>query len=47
MMLSVGREDDPESRKVRRGRVGGYRDYLSDATVERCREIASRYGFEA
>ncbi len=47
MMLSVGREDDPESRKVRRGRIGGYRDYLSDVTVERCREIASRHGFEA
>jgi hypothetical protein len=33
MMLS-GRSDDGESRKVRRGKVGGYVDYLDEATLE-------------
>jgi len=47
MMLSQKSGDDPESRKVRRGRIGGYREYLSDETVARCREVAARYGFSA
>lgn len=32
-ILSAPSSDDPESFKVRRGKVGGFRDYLSDADV--------------
>ncbi len=31
--LAAGQVDDPESFKVRRGRIGGYRDYLSAEQV--------------
>lgn len=47
LMLSEGRAGDPESRKVRRGRVRGYHDYLSPDVVARCREIAAAEGFAA
>lgn len=46
LMLSEGKSGDPESRKVRRGKIRGYRDYLSEATIERCRQIAAEHGFE-
>jgi hypothetical protein len=45
--LTPGVEGDPESMKVRRGKVRGYVDYLDAQTIERCREIAARYGFDA
>ena len=32
-MLRAGRDADPEAFKVRRGKVGGFRDYLSDDDV--------------
>lgn len=38
---------DAETRKVRRGKVGGYVDYLTPGTADKAREIAARYGFEA
>jgi hypothetical protein len=37
---------DAETRKVRRGKVEGYVDYLLPETVERARAVAARYGFE-
>lgn len=38
---------DPNARKVRRGKVGGYADELRPETVAAARAIAARYGFEA
>lgn len=37
---------DRESLKLRRGKVQGYKDYLSPATVEDARKVATRYDFE-
>lgn len=37
--------NDPNSAKVRRGKVGGYHDELSPETVAECEKIAERYGF--
>ena len=36
---------DVTSAKVRKGKVGGYRDELKPETIQRCNEIAARYGF--
>lgn len=47
LMLSEGKTGDPESRKVRRGKIQGYRDYLSPGTIEACQRIAREHGFEA
>lgn len=33
--LEAGNPDDEESFKVRKGKVGGYRDYLSESEIER------------
>lgn len=33
--LQAANVEDPDSYKVRRGKVGGYRDYFSDAEIER------------
>ncbi len=38
--------DNPESGKVRRGKVKGYVDYLDEATIQQARQIAARHGFE-
>lgn len=38
---------DPDARKVRRGKVGGYVDYLDPGTMAEARAIAARYGFDA
>ncbi len=35
------------TRKVRRGKVAGYVDYLDPATIAKARAIAGRYGFDA
>jgi hypothetical protein len=32
--MKPGDKDNPDSFKVRRGKVGGYRDYFSDAQLE-------------
>jgi len=37
---------EPESMKVRKGKIGGYRDYLSDHIIEQCAKIASSYDFK-
>ena len=37
---------NPESGKVRRGKVKGYVDYLDEATIQQARQIAARHGFE-
>jgi hypothetical protein len=37
---------EPESMKVRKGKIGGYRDYLSDHIIKQCAQIASSYDFK-
>lgn len=37
-------KDDPESAKVRRGKIGGYVDYLRPETIKQCRDICEKYG---
>ena len=37
--------NDPDSAKLRRGKVKGYVDYLDGETIERCRQIAASHGF--
>lgn len=39
------RDADPESLKVRKGHIRGYRDYLSADIIERADGIALKYGF--
>jgi hypothetical protein len=34
--MQLGKGDDPDSRKVRRGVIGGYVDYLSPADLAYC-----------
>lgn len=38
---------DPNSAKVRSGKVGGYTDELRPNTIDACREIAKSFGFVA
>lgn len=40
------RNSDQESMKVRRGVIGGYRDYLSEETILEARKVAHLYNFE-
>jgi hypothetical protein len=44
-ILKASRQSDPESQKVRRGKVGGYADELAPETIAACKAIAARYGF--
>ena len=37
--------DNPESYKIRRGKVGGYVDYLSAGDISFCQEILDRYRY--
>ncbi len=37
---------DPQSAKVRKGKVGGYVDELTPETIEACEAIVASYGFE-
>lgn len=37
-------KDDPESAKVRRGKIGGYVDYLRPETIKQCSDICEKYG---
>ncbi len=41
-----GDTGDEDARKVRRGKVRGYVDYLSPETIEHCRRLAQSYGFD-
>jgi hypothetical protein len=45
--LTPANADDEESYKVRRGKVSGYRDYLSDADIAYCSELLERYQYSA
>ena len=38
--------DDPESYKVRRGEVGGYRRYLDEQTIRSAQSILRRHGYD-
>lgn len=40
------RSNDPDTMKVRKGVVKGYKDYLDLTTIEEARKVAIRYGFE-
>ena len=44
--LGMQVQGEPESMKVRRGKIGGYREYLSPKIIEECKIIAASYGFE-
>ncbi len=49
-MLKPANQDDPESYKTRRGKIGGYADYLSPEQVEYMNhkietELSSFYGY--
>jgi Sulfotransferase domain len=46
LMLHGMTHDDPETMKIRRGVVRGYRDYLQSDVIARAREIAARYRFD-
>jgi hypothetical protein len=43
VQLNLRDPSDPETYKVRRGIVGGYRDYLSAEDIEYCRKVIGRY----
>ncbi len=44
-MLQQKYARDPLSAKVRRGKVGGYVDYLGTQTIEECKSVMVKYGF--
>ena len=44
-MLKQKYASDPLSAKVRRGKVGGYVDYLDAQTIEHCKTVMAKYGF--
>jgi len=44
-ILRPGQRNDEESFKVRRGIVGGYRNYLSQADLSYCEEIIAETGY--
>lgn len=43
--LTPGNREDPESYKLRRGKIGGYVDYLSPDDVAYCNAMLERYGY--
>ena len=43
--LAPTHQGDPESYKVRRGKIGGYLDYLSPDDVAYCNAMLERYGY--
>ncbi len=45
-MLRPAKTEDPESYKVRRGKVGGYTDYLDDQDQAYCEELMQRTGYQ-
>lgn len=47
LRLGMSNPDDPNSAKVRSGKVRGYRNHLDEATIVKLRQICTRYGFEA
>jgi hypothetical protein len=47
LRLRVAIPGDPDSAKVRRGKIGGYVDYLEPPLIDRYRAVAAAYGLEA
>jgi hypothetical protein len=43
--LNGARPEDVPGRKVRKGKVGGYRDELKPETIAACHEIMAQFGF--
>lgn len=43
--LKPGASNNPESFKVRRGKIGGYTDYLSPQEVQYCDDVLKRYRY--
>ena len=43
--FSQGGRSDDEGLKVRRGKIGGYRDYLDDADIEFARDLIRKSGY--
>jgi hypothetical protein len=39
------RIDDPESFKVRVGKIGGYKDYLSESDIKYCNDLLEQYNY--
>jgi hypothetical protein len=46
-LMLPGDRSDPESFKVRRGVVGGYKDYLSEADLAYCDDVLAETGYWA
>jgi hypothetical protein len=48
-ILRPSDKDDPESYKVRRGKIGGYKDYLNKKDLEyvqkQMQELSDYYGY--
>jgi len=47
LKLYQGRSKDPESAKIRRGKVLGYREYLDENDIQYFHKLCRGYGFEA
>jgi len=47
LRLRVAIPGDPDSAKVRRGKIGGYVDYLDTPLVDKYKAVAASYGLEA
>ncbi len=47
LKLRQSKSSDPDSAKVRRGKVMGYSEYLDAANIEHFRDLCRGYGFEA
>lgn len=38
-------KENPKSLKVRKGKVGGYKDYLDEKTINYCNKVMASYGY--
>jgi hypothetical protein len=47
LKLRQAKSGDPDSAKVRRGKVRGYREYLDETTIREFQDVCRNYGFEA
>jgi hypothetical protein len=46
LRLGIQVPGEPESMKVRKGKVGGYKDYLKPDIIKACDQIAASFGFQ-
>lgn len=46
-ILTPADASDPESMKVRKGKIGGYKDYLNQADIDFCNSILSSHKYES